>query len=417
MSKLSSKVREKTQLLPVHVSAKEIIYMNAMQKSVTGKGQMVDPETGLRAYPGLSLVIENPETKRLFIGALHAIKTHAKMPPELQETFDHNNQELKQEAFPSIPSDHNEGVHQLAKSGQGNDKLLVMMPLDVIEFLESIEGVKRRDPKLGLDEFAFFDDVFEGVGVAMHAAKQREPHFWGALAGVASIGLGAWLGNQADQQEQSAHEREMEEIRRQNEEGRERRQAIASRWNSGGLKIAAMSPKPVDRYKQHGFDKPRGGFKKGGFVLSKPIVGKGDGQEDLIHVDVPQNSWIDNATFVSDAGNGSSSAGHKKIEQLDKYIAKNHLKKPHVVEQFKAEIAVKPLQDVPCALSHDERSKKPILVAAYGQGSMKKGSDVLRDMVTEVRKIKTSNGLKLPPPCPDLITLYKRTAHKHGMEV
>jgi hypothetical protein len=338
------------------------------------------------------------------------------MPPELQETFNHNNAQLKEESFPSIPSDRSEGVHQLAKDGQGNDKILVMMPLDVIMFLEKIEGVKRRDPKLGLDEFAFFDDIFEGVGVAMHAAKQREPHFWGALAGAASIGLGAWLGNQADQEENSAHQREMEEIRRNNEEGRQRRQAIANRWNSGGLKVAAMSPKPADRYKQHGFDKPRGGFKTGGSVLASPIVGKGKGQEDLINVDVPQNAWIDNATFVADAGDGSTKAGHKEIEKLEKFIIKNHLK-PHVVQQFKAEIKAKPLANVPCALSDGERRKEPLLVAGFGQGSMKKGADVLRDMVTEVRHIKTSNGLKLPPPCPDLITIYKRAAHKHGMEV
>lgn len=401
---------DKSELIPVHVSKNEVLFMNEMQKLAIGKSHIEDEHTGLPSYPGLSTVIENPESQRMFRGALHALKTNAQMPPEVSKVYSQTKSKILKKGLGENPIEQEVGIKEIAKAGEGNDKQLVMMPIDVVEFLDKLEGTKKKESKFGLQEFAFFDNVFDIVGSAMYGANQKEHHFWGEAIGGASMLLGAWLNNQADEQEHDQYERERQEQER-------RKAAVASRWNAGGIKTPVFSVAPVDKYTQHGYKKPAGGnFKKGGIVLGKPIKGPGHGQEDLIHKDIPKNTWIFDAHTVSNFGNGSSDAGHKELDRLYKHAAEILKKNPDVKRKIEIEVNPSTLPMIPCAVANDEGEFKPKGVAALGHGSNNKGAAILRDMTETVRVHKISKGSKLPPPAPDIIDLYKRVARKHGME-
>lgn len=492
----------KTALITVHISREEAMYFNYLQEQITGHEQDVDPETELRAYPALSEAIRQPHLRDVFIAVASLVRDHQGLPEPIDELSKGVDAQIKAKGLPPIPSDNEPDVQELAKTGQGKDLVMVRMPLDVVKFMDKIQGNIKRDPTMGLQEFWGFGNILKsvvrvaatvgggllggpvgaaagntlgrmatgqnakkaaiaslpnalyaygaqqglgaagmgqvgptnglpqlhtmmgggagaagaGTTAAANAAGPTAAQAAGSSSGISGLlgnqgllgaglmGAGMYMQHKADKDKEKRYDKDKAEY------DAARKQA-AHEHNSNRLSEPMMTlpALPMDYYKrQH--------RKKGGSVLAAPIVGRGKGQEDLINVDVPQNSWIDNATFVADVGDGSTKAGHKELEKLEKYIIKNHLK-PDVVQQFKAEIKAQPLRNVPCALSDGERRKEPLLVAGFGQGSMKKGADVLRDIVTEVRKVKMSNGLKLPPACPDLITVYKRTAHKHGLQV
>jgi hypothetical protein len=403
----------KSELIPVHVSATEIKFMDEMQKLATGHKETVDPHTGLRAYPGLSTLIANPETHRMFKGALHAMKTNAQMPPDVQKVYRQTRNKIAKKKLPAVPSDKDLQVKIMRRAGEGDDKELVMMPLDVVEYLDKLEGTKKKESKFGLQEFAFFDNVFDMVGSALHAANKREHHFWGEVIAGGSMLLGAWLNHQADEEEQEEYEKEKRYNRQQRAES-------AARWNKGGLQFPIMIPGSLNRYTQRGLDEPKGGnfgtYKKGGMVLGKVLKGPGHGQEDLIHKDIPENTWIHDAHTVGNWGNGTTEHGQKVIESLEKFAVKKLLT-PEVKEKFKMQVKEKPLRKVPCAVANGERETPPLIVAALGGGSNDTGANILRDMTETLRMHKISKGHKLPPPAPDIIHLYKRAAHKHGMEV
>jgi hypothetical protein len=147
-------------------------------------------------------------------------------------------------------------------------------------------------------------------------------------------------------------------------------------------------------------------YKKGGSVIGVEIKGKGTGQSDDIPKTVPENSWVWDATTVAHAGDGTTNAGQKAIENFEKMIKKHKL--PEVKNEIDISIKHKPLRKVPCALSNGERVTPPHLVAAAGDGCFEKGSAVLRKMTHELRKHKASKGLDLPPSAHDLSIYYKK---------
>jgi hypothetical protein len=319
--------------------------------------------------------------------------------------------QIEKQKVPPIPSDHEASVMRMAKAGEGNDKHLVMMPLDVVKFLDDIQGTKKKETKFGLQEFAFFDNVFEGVATTMNAAlPQKEHHFSGDLIGLGALGLSAFFGMQADEEDQDRYEQKKREQEFRNAQNRKR-------WNQGGLDhMGPINMPTMSRHVQHGIQKP-GRFKKGGIVLGNPLKGPGHGQEDLINKDIPEKTWIFDAHTVSNFGNGSSDAGHKEIERLKALAADKMKKVPEIKERITVELHPKKLRKIPCAVANDEYALAPQAVAALGHGSNNLGSKILRELTEDLRVLKISKGKALPPAAPDILHLYKRAAHKHGLEV
>lgn len=115
------------------------------------------------------------------------------------------------------------------------------------------------------------------------------------------------------------------------------------------------------------------------------IRGIGKGQQDNIPKNIKENSYIIDASTVSDIGDGSSEAGIKELNQwLEKF--------PSHGMQHEARGGY-----IEAMVSNDEYEVPPEKVTAIGQGSNKKGAQILKKLVTEVRKRKRTSGNRLPP--------------------
>lgn len=512
---------EDTQLVPVHISWDEVLYFNYLQELVTGHQQDEDKKTGLRAYPGLSMAIRIPEIREIFMAVVEMQGKGESLGKDINAITKQEDAKIRARGIPSIDSDSEQDIHLLDETGEGNDKVLVMMPLDVVHFLDILQGGEKKDPILKLQEFGLFGGIGRifssgpvssiirtvatvggavlggplgaaagnfagrlatgqnykkailpslpnalyaygaghalnsaglgsyagaaapgssaawgssllpegkaavttsgtstaaaGNGAAGIAGKEASSTDFGKLLkeygpGLALMGGGLYLGNKKDKRDQKNYEEDKERYDRSNREA-------TNHWNENGLREPLLTREETPHHIRKGSGIKF--YKKGGKVLlkpdaliGKPIRGKGKGQDDVIFIDAPEKTWIHNATFVGDAGDGSSDAGQKEIEKLEKFAAKNLLT-PEIKKKFKQEIMAKPLRMVPCALSDHERGSSALTVTALGHGSNDTGNEILRDMVKEMRRHKISRGDKLPPPAPDLIHLYKKVAHKH----
>src|ERR1700729_796576 len=115
-----------------------------------------------------------------------------------------------------------------------------------------------------------------------------------------------------------------------------------------------------------------------------PIRGIGKGQQDNIPKDIKQNSYIIDASTVSDIGDGSSQAGFKELENFFSRIPSNpvHEKKGGFIKAL---------------VSNEEFEVLPDQVTALGGGSNQKGAQILENMVKQIREKKRTSGNKLPP--------------------
>lgn len=192
-------------LIPVHVSQQEIEYFNYMQG-----GQSIDPKTGLREYSGLSEVMRNPEVRDLFIDLARMEQNGEPLPPELAEFTDEEDPLNHGSLFEPIPSDDEHLVEDMGRAGNSDNKgdvFVVMMPKEVSEFLDEIQGGGDRDPKYGLPEYGFFSRAFKGVTNAVSNVFKSNPVrsvirvgatvAGGMLGGPLGAGLGNMLGRAA----------------------------------------------------------------------------------------------------------------------------------------------------------------------------------------------------------------------------
>jgi hypothetical protein len=115
------------------------------------------------------------------------------------------------------------------------------------------------------------------------------------------------------------------------------------------------------------------------------IRGDGKGQQDNIPKKIKENSYIIDASTVSDIGDGSSEAG---IKDLDRYFGKI----PSRGMQQKAKGGY-----IDALVSNQEYEVSPERVTAIGGGSNEKGAKILKKFVKEVRARKRTSGQKLPP--------------------
>jgi hypothetical protein len=115
------------------------------------------------------------------------------------------------------------------------------------------------------------------------------------------------------------------------------------------------------------------------------IRGIGKGQQDNIPKDIKKNSYIIDASSVSDIGDGSSQAG---IKELNNFFAKI----PTDYKQHEAKGGF-----IKAMVSPDEYEVEPEVVTAIGKGSNEKGAKILEKFIKQVRKQKRTSGDKLPP--------------------
>jgi hypothetical protein len=133
------------------------------------------------------------------------------------------------------------------------------------------------------------------------------------------------------------------------------------------------------------------------------IGGPGKGQDDKIPKDVPEGSYIIDASSVSMFGDGSSRAGK---DELDRAVALIRKKMPIPAHKL-ARGGNIGKRMIPAMLSDGEYEIDPMTVTAIGGGSNKKGAKFLKSAVKQLRQHKNSNGDRLPPRAKDLISYLK----------
>lgn len=128
-------------------------------------------------------------------------------------------------------------------------------------------------------------------------------------------------------------------------------------------------------------------FNKGGY-----IDGDAGGQDDNVHRDLPQGSFIVNATDVSMLGDGNSKAGAKKLDELcAKY--EHYSTGDHVLPKIMAKV------------SEGEYEIPPHVLTGMGNGSNQKGSKIWEKTLAKLRKHK---GVKKLPPKSKPLHTYLR---------
>lgn len=365
---------EEEQLVMVHIAPQEVIAFNQLQE-----GQRVDPETGLREYSGLNEAFKDPELLNMFVSIAELSGSGEEIPEDIQAEMDKVMKSVHHELEP-IESDFDPEIQSIADTGEGEDKILVMMPKNVAMLFDSLIGGEKKDPTLGLKEYA-----------------------WNILASAAMMAGSYFLGKSAEKDYEKEVERRHNRRRDDVIEGRKQEMGYFDKpftMDVNGSYGVSNSIKDLPARK-----KPLG-FKTGGQITGIAIQGKGTGQSDEIKHDAKENDWIWDATTVAHAGDGSSNAGQKALANFEKFLLKEEL--PKVEHVIKKTLKEKPLRDVPCALSDQERRTHAPIVAAAGKGSFQKGGAVLRKMTKELRKHKASNGLGLPPAAHDLTVYYKK---------
>ena len=129
------------------------------------------------------------------------------------------------------------------------------------------------------------------------------------------------------------------------------------------------------------------------------IRGTGKGQQDNIPKNIKENSYIIDASTVSDIGDGSSEAG---IKELDRYF--NRIPSHGFQHESKGGY-------IKAMVSDGEYEVPPEKVTAIGHGSNKKGAQVLKKLVHQVRERKRTSGDKLPPKAKPIGGYLKNMGH------
>lgn len=165
-------------LVPVHVSWNEVKYFNIMQG-----GQSVDETTGLREYSKLGEIVQIPEIQHIFKTMMELYRSGKGVPEDIQEVI---NMPMKNEetAVEPIATDSDPEFQQMDATGEGKDKILVMMPQSMVHFFDEIQGGEKTDPTMGLQEFGLFDEVVRGVATVGGAF----------LGGPVGAGIGNMVG-------------------------------------------------------------------------------------------------------------------------------------------------------------------------------------------------------------------------------
>lgn len=151
-------------------------------------------------------------------------------------------------------------------------------------------------------------------------------------------------------------------------------------------------------------------YAKGGLVQSFTkgtlVRGKGKGQDDLIKTNVPDGTYISDASTNSMLGDGSSEAGAKVWADLEKHVKK---KVPSTILKQVERLVKKKSQQVPVWLSDSEYKIDPVTVSLlpYSLGEKKisneRGADILRSTIKNIRKHKSQAGSGLPPKAKPLM--------------
>lgn len=131
------------------------------------------------------------------------------------------------------------------------------------------------------------------------------------------------------------------------------------------------------------------------------IRGIGKGQEDNIPKNIKENSYIIDASTVSDIGDGSTDAGIKELDNYFSRFSSDNRNSNQIDYKSKGGY-------VSAMVSDGEYEISPEKVTALGHGSNEKGAQILNKFIKEVRSKKRTSGERLPPKAQPISGYLKR---------
>lgn len=179
-----------TPMLIVHMSKGELEGLDNLQG-----GPSVDESTGIREYSALAPIIEKPEVQQLFQKIYGEIKQNGgKPPPNISSAY----KEAKKYSLPYRETEEEEHnpLRQLEKLGRNGDSRLAELPKNFVEFIIELGHEASFNPKSGLLEFGFWDEVFK-VGGTLLGAVLGGPVGAGVGRALAGAATGQKLGHAA----------------------------------------------------------------------------------------------------------------------------------------------------------------------------------------------------------------------------
>src|ERR1700735_387590 len=177
-------------MLIVHMSNGELEGLDDLQG-----GPSVDESTGIREYSQLADIIEMPEIKELFYKVNDELKQNGGKPSkDISSAY----KSAKQYSLPYRETDEEEHnpLRFLEHKGRDGDNKLAELPVNLVEFLISLEHVPSINPKTELLEFGFFDELVRVVGT-LGGALLGGPIGAGAGRALAGAATGQKLGHAA----------------------------------------------------------------------------------------------------------------------------------------------------------------------------------------------------------------------------
>jgi hypothetical protein len=174
----STEIEGVSQLI-CHLSKGELEGLDDLQG-----GPSIDPDTGLREYSKLAKIIKIPQVQAIFKDVALDFEDDGKISGNVKKVY----QEAKKRSLPfkEAPQDKTPPTSIIEKMGSGEDKLLALVPENLVVFLVDLNGGKYSiNRKTGLLEFGLLDEVIR-IGATIGGAF---------LGGPIGAGLGNMLGN------------------------------------------------------------------------------------------------------------------------------------------------------------------------------------------------------------------------------
>lgn len=137
------------KMMLAHFSEAELSFFDQLQG-----GTHIEPETGLREYSLLLNVFNDPGIKRRFEAAIDYLHENSQLDklPDIKKL----SKELTPSDYDRAPGDSNPLGERLIKHGRMGDNEIAWMPIEVLDYFDTLLGKPEINPQDGLPEYFFF---------------------------------------------------------------------------------------------------------------------------------------------------------------------------------------------------------------------------------------------------------------------
>jgi len=192
-------VEEETPI-PVHMAIEEASMLDVIQGTPEG---YFDDKLQLRSYKPLSDKLEDPEFRNIVLNVFKGMdeKDDSRTNKVLSELSKFGTEAISDKTFIPAPGDSNPEIELLAAQGRKGDSLIVLMPMELLQFLSEVSNHMSTNEITGLPQlFKFWKAIGALAGAALGiglapATGGASLALAGALGGAAGGAAGSYFGD------------------------------------------------------------------------------------------------------------------------------------------------------------------------------------------------------------------------------